>query len=67
MSGGAGRAGTAEMGWIGRDRVRHLPIPRENANRSVNCTIRMLFAWLLIWPNAELLKCELVGAAHWTI
>ena len=27
----------------------------------------MLFAWLLIWPNAELPNTELAGAAHWTM
>ena len=27
----------------------------------------MLFAWLLIWPNAELPNAELAGAAHWTM
>ena len=37
---------------------------RQNAKRKVNCIMRMLFACALIWPNDELPKALLVGAAH---
>src|SRR5262252_5512972 len=40
---------------------------RQNWNLTVNCIMRMLFAWLLIWPNDELPKLELAGAAHCTM
>ena len=33
----------------------------------MNCTERMLFAWLGIWANDELPNAELAGAAHWTM
>ena len=33
----------------------------------MNCTIRMLFAWFVIWPNDELPNAELAGAAHCTM
>jgi len=33
----------------------------------VNCTIRMLLACVLIWPNDEFPNAELAGAAHWTM
>ena len=29
--------------------------------------MRMLFAWLVIWPNDELPNAELAGAAHCTM
>src|SRR5690242_15445080 len=48
-------------------RVHGAPCPGQNWNRAVNCTILMLFAWLLIWPNDEFPNDELAGAAHCTM